>query len=79
MAFSDDLDALLAKVQARLDAAMSEAREELKEMAATAEKDWSELRHRFSEECCDAPKAPKTEPASHSETSIGEVGDQPPG
>ena len=79
MAFSDDLDALLAKVQARVDAAMSEAREELKEMAVTAEKDWSELRQRFSEGCGESPKTPEKEPASHSETSTDEVGDQQPG
>jgi hypothetical protein len=79
MAFSDDLDALLAKVQARVDTAMNEAREELKEMAVTAEKDWSELRQRFAEGCWESPKTPETGPASHSETSTGDVGDQQSG
>ena len=78
MAFSDDLDALLAKVQARVDAAMSEAREELKEMAVTAEKDWSELRQRFADDCCESAKAPAGDSTSQSETSTNDVGEEKP-
>ena len=77
--FSSELDAFLAKVQVRLDAAMGEAREELKEMAVEAEKEWSELRQRFGENCCESAKPSGAETASQSETSTTEVGDQQPG
>ena len=79
MPFSTELDAFLARVQIRIDAAMSEAREELREMAVEAEKDWSELRQRFSDACCDSPKQPERASPSQSETSTDKGGDHQPG
>lgn len=79
MPFATELDAFLAKVQVRIDAAMGEAREELKEMALEAEKDLARLRQRLSEECCESPKQPAGDPPSHSETSTNEEGGRQPG
>lgn len=78
MPFSTELDAFLAKVQVRLDAAMGEAREELKAMAIEAEKEWSELRQRFADDCCESPTAPAGESTSQSETSTNDVGEEKP-
>jgi hypothetical protein len=78
MPFSSDLDDFLAKLQERIDAAMGEAREELKEMAVEAEKDWAEIRQRFRDGCCEPAKPADTEEPSHSGTSAdAETGDQP--
>jgi hypothetical protein len=79
MTLSSDLDALLAKVQSRVDAAMGEARAELTEMAVEAEKEWSELRQRFNEGCRESSKAPEAEPTSQPETSTDHVGEEPIG
>jgi hypothetical protein len=79
MTFSTDLDAFLAKVQLRIDAAMGEAREELKEMAVEAEQDWSELRQRFADGCCEPARAPEAESTSQPETSTNQVGEEQPG
>ena len=79
MTFSTDLDDFLAKVQFRIDAAMGEAREELKEMAVEAEKDWSELRQRFADGGCEPARAPEEESTSQSETSTNQVGEEQPG
>ncbi len=79
MSFSTDLDTLLAKVQSRVDTAMSEARKELTEMAVAAEKEWAELRQRFGEACDESPKTPEPETTSQSETSTNHAGEQPTG
>jgi hypothetical protein len=79
MPFSSELDAFLAKVQVRLDAAMGEAREELTAMAAEAERDLAALRQRFSAACSESPKSPEGETPSQSETSTQAEGDDQAG
>ncbi len=79
MPFSTELDAFLAKVQIRIDAAMGEVREELKEMALEAEKDLATIRQRVSDAWRDTPQQPAGESSSHSETSSDEGGGHQPG
>jgi hypothetical protein len=69
MSFATDLDALLAKLQDRVDEAMGEARGELTEMVEGAEKELAEWRGRFSELFCESAPKSAGEPTSHTETS----------
>ena len=78
MPFSTELDAFLAKVQIRIDAAVGEARQELLEMALEAEKELAALRQRVSDACGDSSQRPTDEPPSHSETPAAAAGDPSP-
>ncbi len=77
MSLVTELDALTAKLQARVDAAFAEAWQGLQGMASDVEQEWQEMR----QECCppageDAGTAAEGEP-SHAETSTEGAGDQP--
>jgi hypothetical protein len=69
MPFSTELDAFLAKVQARVDQTMSEVRADLTEMVTEAEKEMSEWQEKFRSGYCSDSAQPHAEPASQDETS----------
>jgi hypothetical protein len=70
MPFSTELDAFLAKVQARVDEALGEARTELTEMAVEAEREWSLFSQKFREGFCADADDPSEQAPSHPETSV---------
>ena len=78
MPFSTELDGFLAKLQVRVDAAMGEVREELREMAVAAEKDWSDIRQHLTETFCETTAKADGEAASHSETPSEGADEHPP-